>query len=157
LGRSRRLALHPETAGTTLIDPAPGLHRIAEAPRAGPGQTQRHAVLVDDDRGPEAIGPIAGQRSRDRLGQREPTWVPDHTPLGVGGDTVGVGTLVGRGDATRDGGTGVTGLGQHPGGHLEVRAAQPTLTLGEGDQEAGATVTEAFDRVDEGSTGPLSP
>jgi hypothetical protein len=140
-----------------VVDPAALLERRAQRVEIGIADPERGVALVDHDRRPEAIWPVAPERGGECLGKAESPGIKRHADLGIATQPVELPDLVGCRDTARDRDRGRAGGVPDLLGELQIGSLQPALALDEGDEKATDQVAERRDPLEHARAGRLLP
>ncbi len=150
-------ALAPQAAGARVVDAALLVERARRTIEVRVGETQRDAVLVGDDRGPQAVGAVGVHAGADGVGETEAAGVEGHADLGVDSFAVERGDLRDVRHAAGDRQTRVPGVLLQLHGAFDAEAAHGSFGLDEGDEEAADEVAQLFHAFGDAGAGGLAP
>ncbi len=120
-------------------------------------EPERDAALVDHDRRPETVRPIAAERRGEGFGETELARIERHADLSVTAEPVQLRDLGGGRDAACDGDRSVAGRLANALGEIEIGALEPALALDEGDEEAAYQIAQLGDPLEDALPGRLLP
>ena len=157
LRRSGALPLAPQPALAGAVDAASLLHRRVEALCVGVREPERAPPLVDHDRRPQAVTTIGTQRRGDCFRERQAAGVERHPDLRVGAEAIERGDLAGQRDPAGDRDPRTARRAHQLLDLLDRGAAETTLPLHEGDEEAVDEARKLFHPLDDPAPGSLTP